>query len=272
MHNNNFPGIFSEFCSLNHVPFKFLQLNHLDCKIQKGGFWELFNLFKREFAIHSSFYAWLDRLQLSIRFRTQRSSSETAEQPERWAGDQENSSLNCRSKIYIHIFRHWIKATWAHFPLFVFCLQSEPEDHVGARALEGGARETQNHWPGEEPQMHELTYDTQRTAEIWVVYAKKLVWYANAKICLQGDAGQKGTGQTGSQRPGGDSGWSFCSVHERCFLHLHIHVCTLWFLSSPQAKELQTLHNLRKLLFRIWPHGWRRYNHCVPHSSLNYSR
>ncbi len=109
-------------------------------------------------------------------------------------------------------------------------------------------------------------------AEIWVVYAKKLVWYANAKICLQGDAGQKGTGQTGSQRPGGDSGWSFCSVHERCFLHLHIHVCTLWFLSSPQAKELQTLHNLRKLFVQDLATRVKKVQPLCTHSSLNYSR
>lgn len=122
--------------------------------------------------------------------------------------------------------------------------------------------------------LHELTYDTQRTcrdlSSVWK--KKKLVWYANAKICLQGDAGQKGTGQTGSQRPGGDSGRSFCSVHERWFLHLHMHLCMLWFLSSPQAKELQTLHNLRKLFVQDLATRVKKVQPLCTHSSLNYSR
>lgn len=71
---------------------------------------------------------------------------------------------------------------------------------------------------------------------------------------LQFDAGPQGTGQTGSERLGGDCGEYYSTfqlqrektddsfIHIMQCVHLNIAVFHLF-----KAKELQTLHNLRKL-------------------------
>lgn len=203
----------------------------------------------------------------------QRSSSETAEQPERRAGDQREThhwpagvrytctSSGTGSRPHGLIF----------LSLFSVCSQNQTI-MLEQERLKVEHEKLKTTDQEKSRKLHELTYDTQRTCRDLNIVWKKLVWYANAKICLQWDAGQKGTGQTGSQRPGGDSGWSFCSVHERCFLYLHTHVCALLFLSSPQAKELQTLHNLRKLFVQDLATRVKKVQPLCTHSSLNYSR
>ena len=71
-------------------------------------------------------------------------------------------------------------------------------------------------------------------------------------MCVQGDAGPQGAGQTGPEGAGGDSG-EFCAKRSggstQCAWDASgcKRAQTRPSVSLLQAKELQTLHNLRKL-------------------------
>lgn len=91
--------------------------------------------------------------------------------------------------------------------------QPQPEDHVGAGEAQGRAREAQNNRPGEEPQAarahvchtHSCLNRGLKTNEQTNKHNTCDV-LVNEDFVVQGDAGQKGAGQTRPEGSGGDSG------------------------------------------------------------------